>query len=64
MAVVGFDDQEVIAAHLRPALTSVALPHYDLGALGVRTLLDRTGVGSLTPGVQKVTCPPVVREST
>lgn len=64
MAVVGFDDQEVIAAHLRPALTSVALPHYDLGALGVRTLLDRTGGGSLAPGVQKVTCPPVVREST
>ncbi|MDP9219413.1 MAG: LacI family DNA-binding transcriptional regulator [Actinomycetota bacterium] len=64
MAVVGFDDQEVIAAHLRPALTSIALPHYDIGALGVRTLLDRTGAASLTPGVQRVSCPPVVREST
>jgi LacI family transcriptional regulator len=63
MAVVGFDDQEVIAAHLRPALTSIALPHYDIGALGVRTLLDRTGAATLTPGVQRVFCPPVVRES-
>lgn len=64
MAVVGFDDQEVIAAHLRPALTTIALPHYDLGALGVRRLLDRAGTGSTAPGVQRVFCPPVVRDST
>lgn len=63
LAVVGFDDQEVIAPHLRPALTSIALPHYDLGALGVRTLLDRMGEQTLKPGVQRVFCPPVIRES-
>ena len=63
LAVVGFDDQEVIAPHLRPALTSIALPHYDLGALGVRTLLDRMGERLIEPGVQRVMCPPVVRES-
>ena len=27
LAVVGFDNQEVIAAHLRPPLSTVALPH-------------------------------------
>jgi LacI family transcriptional regulator len=63
IAVVGFDDQEVIAAHLRPALTTIALPQYNLGALGVQTLLDVTGPRTLRPGVQRVACPPVIRES-
>ena len=39
IAVVGFDNQEVIAAHLRPPLSTVSLPHYELGAAGVRMLL-------------------------
>ncbi|HEY3336864.1 MAG TPA: LacI family DNA-binding transcriptional regulator, partial [Propionicimonas sp.] len=39
LAIVGFDNQEVIAAHLRPPLSTVALPHYELGAAGVRVLL-------------------------
>lgn len=62
IAVVGFDDQEVIAAHLRPALTTIALPHYDIGARAVRALLDsdrQQGAG----GVELVPCPPIVRES-
>ncbi len=36
MAVVGFDNQEIIAGHLRPPLTTVALPHYDIGVRAVR----------------------------
>jgi LacI family transcriptional regulator len=64
MAVVGFDDQEVIAAHLRPALSTVALPHYDIGSLGVRTLLDIMGPAVISPGAQRVYCPLVSREST
>lgn len=39
LSVVGFDNQEVISAHLHPALTTVGLPQYDLGVLGVRALL-------------------------
>lgn len=61
MAVVGFDNQEVIAAHLRPALSTVALPHYELGAAGVRLLLDPDH--SSTGTVTKVPCPPVDRAS-
>lgn len=61
IAVMGFDNQEVIAAHLRPPLTTVALPHYELGAMGVRVLLG------LEPapldGPLLITCPPVLRES-
>ncbi|MGR0319873.1 LacI family DNA-binding transcriptional regulator [Agromyces sp. ZXT2-3] len=61
VAVVGFDNQEVIAAHLRPPLTTVALPHYELGATGVRLLL---GIDSVPDGGRlAVTCPPVVRAS-
>ncbi len=63
LAVVGFDDQEVIAAHLRPALSSVALPHYDIGAQAVKTLLDMIGSGLLRPGAQHVYCPLVLRDS-
>jgi len=61
IAVVGFDNQEVIAAHLRPPLSTVALPHYDLGAAGVRLLLD--GHGAVDNTVTKISCPPVDRAS-
>ncbi|WP_314146670.1 LacI family DNA-binding transcriptional regulator [uncultured Leifsonia sp.] len=62
LAVVGFDDQEVIAAHLRPTLTSVALPQYELGVRGVRALLAALD-GDPHPGVQRITCPPALRHS-
>ncbi len=62
MAVIGFDDQEVIAAHLRPALTTIALPHYEIGARSVRALLER--VRAAEGGhVEQVACPAVVRSS-
>jgi len=61
ISIVGFDNQEVIAAHLRPPLSTVALPHYELGAAGVRVLLgiDRS------PADQPllIACPPVPRSS-
>ncbi|NNG40399.1 LacI family DNA-binding transcriptional regulator [Flexivirga sp. ID2601S] len=61
LAVIGFDNQEVIAAHLRPPLSTVALPHYELGAAGVRVLLglDDTAV----TGIVSIPCPPVRRAS-
>lgn len=59
VAVVGFDNQDVIAAHLRPPLSTVALPHYELGAAGVRVLL-----GLQEPsGDLRIACPPVRRRS-
>lgn len=61
MAVVGFDNQEVIAGHLRPPLSTVALPHYELGAAGVRVLL---GAEDVAPGASlRVACPAVTRSS-
>jgi LacI family transcriptional regulator len=39
LSVVGFDDMELVASGLFPGLTSVALPHYEMGAWGVQQLL-------------------------
>ncbi|WP_291048919.1 LacI family DNA-binding transcriptional regulator [Herbiconiux sp.] len=61
IAVVGFDNQEVIAAHLRPPLSTVALPHYELGAAGVRVLLGLEAAPATKP--LHISCPPVPRES-
>ena len=41
LSVVGFDNQELIADGLRPGLTTVALPHYEMGAWAVETLIHR-----------------------
>jgi LacI family transcriptional regulator len=39
LSVVGFDDLEFVASGLFPGLTTVALPHYEMGAWGVQQLL-------------------------
>lgn len=31
VAIIGFDDEEMISAHLYPPLTTVQLPHYEMG---------------------------------
>lgn len=60
IAVMGFDNQDVIAAHLRPPLSTVALPHYDLGAAGVRALLELDDVDA---DPLLVHCPAITRSS-
>jgi LacI family transcriptional regulator len=62
VAVVGFDDQEVIAAVLRPPLTTMALPHDEMGRWAVRHLVENAG-RPLAPVQQKLTCPLIVRDS-
>ena len=42
VAVVGFDDRE-IAQFMRPPLTTLILPHFDMGALAAELLLDMAG---------------------
>ena len=65
LSVVGFDDQDPIAASLRPGLSTVALPHYDMGRWAVRTLLDQIHAEgqSAEPTHALLTCPFVSRES-
>ena len=40
LSVVGYDDQQYVAANLVPALTTVALPHAEIGATAMSMLLD------------------------
>jgi LacI family transcriptional regulator len=64
LSVVGFDNQELIAEGLRPRLTTVALPHYEMGAWAVETLIAHIEGHDLTGPQQTVlTCPLVPRNS-
>lgn len=41
LSVVGFDNQTLISEALRPGLTTVALPHLEMGRLAVARLIER-----------------------
>lgn len=40
-SIVGVDDLDIVAAALEPGLTTIALPHREMGRWGMTTLLDR-----------------------
>lgn len=67
LSIVGFDNQELIAANLFPGLTTVALPHYEMGAWAVETLVrllhgdDEYKLLADTP--TRLECPLVIRGS-
>ncbi|MGI5346695.1 LacI family DNA-binding transcriptional regulator [Streptomyces sp. CA-250714] len=64
LSVVGYDDQEHMAAFLSPPLTTVALPHRAMGEAAARMLLDAIESGSVPPVVvRKLECPVVRRGS-
>jgi LacI family transcriptional regulator len=67
VSVVGFDDQDPIAASLYPPLTTVALPHYEMGAWAVETLTaiieGREEAGLLAAHPTLLGCPIVERDS-
>lgn len=60
LSIIGFDNQEVIAAHLRPTLTTMQLPHYEMGHWGAQALL---GGEPLPMGRTLLHCPLVARHS-
>ncbi|MFG2377715.1 LacI family DNA-binding transcriptional regulator [Streptomyces sp. NPDC048504] len=64
LSVVGYDDQEHMAAFLTPPLTSIALPHRAMGEAAARLLLDAIEAGR-TPSatVRRLACPVVSRAS-
>ena len=64
LSVIGFDNQEIIADGLRPRLTTLALPHYEMGAWAVETLIRHIdGLGRDGPDSVTMNCPLVVRDS-
>lgn len=66
VSVVGFDDQDPIPESLFPPLTTVALPHYEMGAWAVDTLAAQMADGGKCEGprpVVRLQCVIVRRES-
>ena len=61
ISIVGYDDQEELASALRPGLTTVLLPYYDLGRWAVQQVLSGS-VPSL-PARTYLPCPLVRRRS-
>jgi LacI family transcriptional regulator len=62
VAVIGFDNQEIIAAALHPALSTMELPHYRMGGWAVQYLLGETPEAD-RPVQKMMDCPYVARES-
>lgn len=63
VSIVGVDNLELIAAALWPGLTTVALPHYEMGRWAVTRLLDDIE-GPATAAVQEMfSCPLIERGS-
>lgn len=60
VAVVGFDNEELISAYLCPPLTTVELPHFEMGRWAINKLMATNGART-TPCTLE--CPLVRRES-
>lgn len=62
VAVMGFDNQELIAAQLSPSLSTIQLPHYEMGKWAVEFLLEHNGE-ALPPVQHIIDCPYIERQS-
>ena len=62
IAVMGYDDRE-IAQHLHPPLSTVLLPHFEMGSIAAELLIDAAAGSALRPRQIKVECPIVMRKS-
>lgn len=64
VAIVGFDNVEVLAAQIHPPLTTIELPNFEMGQLAIRMLLGLEDIGQGTKPVQHLMkCPLIERKS-
>lgn len=63
IAVIGFDNQEIIAAWLYPPLSTMELPHYQMGWWAVKHLVEHGDIEGARPVQHVLKCPPIMRES-
>jgi len=64
LSVIGFDNQPMIADGLLPGLTTLQLPHYEMGAWGARTLICRLqDADQGSPTQVAMPCPLITRGS-
>lgn len=62
VAVIGYDDRE-IAQFMRPPLTTMLLPHFEMGMLAAEYIVDHADRPERRPAQIKVECPLVERAS-
>jgi LacI family transcriptional regulator len=64
VAVIGFDNYELLSANLHPELTTMQLPHYDMGKWAVETVLQISQSTEEAPSPHvMLPCPLVMRNS-
>jgi LacI family transcriptional regulator len=63
VSVIGFDNQETLADGLRPGLTTMALPHYEMGVWAVEAVLAQIGDPGTPTEHGVLPCPLVRRAS-
>jgi LacI family transcriptional regulator len=64
VAVMGFDNQQFIASNLYPALSTMELPHYEMGVQAAKYLIDQTNGSEREESRQyRVACPFIERDS-
>jgi LacI family repressor for deo operon, udp, cdd, tsx, nupC, and nupG len=63
VSVVGFDNMEQIAPWLDPPLTTMQLPHYEMGRWAVEHVLGQPAGQLGQPVQQRLPCPLVARDS-
>jgi LacI family transcriptional regulator len=54
IAIIGFDNLEVVAEHLYPPLTTIELPHYAMGEWAIKYLLGQISDTDASAAVQKL----------
>jgi LacI family transcriptional regulator len=63
LSVVGFDNQDLLAPWLDPPLTTMQLPHYEMGRWAVEHLLRVLDGSEAEPQHRRMPCPLVPRET-
>jgi LacI family transcriptional regulator len=63
LAVIGFDNLELLAGFVKPGLSTMELPHYEMGQRAVRCVLDDGTAGAVNQEQQRVECPYIARGS-
>ncbi|WP_269586066.1 LacI family DNA-binding transcriptional regulator [Roseibium sp. Sym1] len=62
IAIIGFDNRE-ISKNMHPPLSTLVLPHYEMGEIALELLLDSANGVQAGPAQIKVECPLVERNS-
>ena len=63
VSVVGYDNQLELAAYASPPMTTIQLPHYELGYTAARYLLEDAPSNGQAGTVHEIECPAVIRDS-